>query len=164
LRRAGAPDAPALAALHLRTVLDAFAPIFPPDAPPPELDEMVDDWARRIGSDAPDRTACFVCDDAAGEPAGVVIAGPDPRDVTRGHVSRLYVDPTRWGRGIGRALHDRALVHLRESGFRDATLWVLERNDRSRGWYERIGWRCTDARVAVYAPGGIDDVGYEIEL
>jgi ribosomal protein S18 acetylase RimI-like enzyme len=164
LRRADATDAAALAVLHLRTVLDAFAPFFPPEAPAPDLDEMIDDWARRIGSDAPDGAACFVCDDAAGEPVGVVIAGPDPRDGSRGHVSRLYVDPARWGRGIGRALHDRALEHLRAQGFRDATLWVLERTDRSRGWYERIGWRSTGARVAVYAPGGVDDVGYEIEL
>jgi ribosomal protein S18 acetylase RimI-like enzyme len=61
-------------------------------------------------------------------------------------------------------LHDRALEHLRAQGFREATLWVLERNNRARGWYERIGWRSTGARVAVYAPGGVDDVGYEIEL
>jgi ribosomal protein S18 acetylase RimI-like enzyme len=164
LRRAEAADAAALAALHLRTVLEAFAPYFPADAPAPELDEMIDDWSRRIGPGAPAGTACFVCDDAAGEPVGVVIAGPDPRDVSRGHVSRLYVDPAQWGRGVGRALHDRALDHLRAEGFGDATLWVLERNDRSRSWYDRIGWRCTGARVAVYAPGGVDDVGYEIEL
>jgi len=30
-----------------------------------------------------------------------------------------------------------------EAGYTEATLWVLERNDRARAWYERLGWQCT---------------------
>jgi hypothetical protein len=36
-----------------------------------------------------------------------------------------HLAPEAIGRGIGRALHDRALADLRERGFTEATLWVL---------------------------------------
>jgi GNAT superfamily N-acetyltransferase len=94
------------------------------------------------------------------QPIGVVAAGPDPDDGTVGHLSRLYVTPTSWGHGIGRALHDRALAHLRAHAFPEATLWVLEANHRARTWYERLGWTPTDARKPTYAPAGIHDIAY----
>ena len=56
------------------------------------------------------------------------------------------------------------LAHLREVGFSDATLWVLEHNLRARNWYERLGWRPTGERKAVYAPAQIDDLRYRFSL
>lgn len=41
---------------------------------------------------------------------------------------------------------------------------MLERNQRVRSWYERLGWEPTGERKPVYAPGGIDDVGYRRRL
>lgn len=86
---------------------------------------------------------CFV---AAAQSAivGVVIAGPGPHDPSKGHLSRLYVDPRHWGKGVGRLLHDHAIAHLREHDFRSATLWVLEANAHARRFYEQLGWRPTD--------------------
>lgn len=92
------------------------------------------------------------------------MAGPDPDRPELGHLSRLYVAPSHWGRGIGRLLYERAIDHIRDAGYRDITLWVLEANDRARRWYERLGWWMTSARKPVYAPAGIDDVGYRIGL
>lgn len=33
---------------------------------------------------------------------------------------------------------------LRELGFAEAGLWVLEDNPRARGFYEAVGWRLDD--------------------
>jgi ribosomal protein S18 acetylase RimI-like enzyme len=95
---------------------------------------------------------------------GVGLAGPDPNDDSVGHLSRLYVEPSQWGRGTGRALYDACMSRLEEQGFTSATLWVLERNERVRDWYARLGWKPTGERKAVFAPAGIDDIGYALTL
>jgi ribosomal protein S18 acetylase RimI-like enzyme len=95
---------------------------------------------------------------------GVVLAGEDPMDASLGHVSRLHVAPERWGQGIATSLYDAAVDHLRTVGFAEATLWVLERNERARSWYERLGWECTGERKPVWPPAGIDDLRYRLAL
>jgi GNAT superfamily N-acetyltransferase len=37
-------------------------------------------------------------------------------------------------------LHSAAVAELRDRGFREATLWVIEANPRARRFYEREGW------------------------
>ncbi len=81
-----------------------------------------------------------------------------------GHVARLYVDPDRWGRGIGTVLYETAIADLRASGFCAATLWVLEDNHRARRWYERLGWCQTRRRKPTYEPAGIYDAQYRLAL
>ena len=43
-----------------------------------------------------------------------------------GEVPAIYARQRVWGRGWGRALMDAAISRLREAGYADATLWVLE--------------------------------------
>jgi ribosomal protein S18 acetylase RimI-like enzyme len=148
IRRARTEEAAALADLHLRSALTGFAHIFPPDAPPPDRSELCAGWADVVPSPN-ELAACFVAGATGSGIAGVVIGGPDPHEPERGHLSRLYVEPARWGQGIGRALHDTALAHLQAAGFRTASLSVLEHNTRARSWYERLGWRPTDQRIPV---------------
>jgi GNAT superfamily N-acetyltransferase len=95
-----------IAMLHRDTALEAFAGIFPPEAPPPTLAALTADWAARLA--APPPHVVLVAEEDA-RLVGVVAAGPDPEDATAGHLSRPYVTPPSWGRGIGRSLHDRAL-------------------------------------------------------
>jgi GNAT superfamily N-acetyltransferase len=76
----------------------------------------------------------------------------------------LYVLPSRWGRGVGRELHDEALARLRAAGCDRAHLWVLEGNDRARRVYERLGWRENgETRVVPFPPNPID-AGYSLDL
>ncbi|WP_432246390.1 N-acetyltransferase family protein [Mycolicibacterium sp. ELW1] len=57
-----------------------------------------------------------------------------------GEVWALYVDPQRWGTGIGRALLAAGCDRLRTAGHQRAFLWVLSANDGARRFYERAGW------------------------
>jgi ribosomal protein S18 acetylase RimI-like enzyme len=163
VRPAEVGEAGVLARLQLRTALVAYAHIFPPEAPPPTHEELRALWEHGLGADPADGRRGFVAEDGT-EIVGVVLAGPDPDDPRIGHLARLYVAPERWREGIGRQLYDAALTTLVTAGFPAATLWVLERNTRARAWYERLGWRLTPARKPTYAPAGIDDVGYRIDL
>lgn len=64
----------------------------------------------------------------------------DSADLT-GEVTAIYLRPEAWSAGWGRRLMEEALSRLREASFREATLWVLETNDRARRFYEAGGWR-----------------------
>ena len=61
-------------------------------------------------------------------------------DKALGELSALYVVPEEWGSGVAGALHDEAVVGMRELGATEATLWVVEGNTRARRFYEREGW------------------------
>ncbi len=58
-----------------------------------------------------------------------------------GEVRSIYLSPEAWGKGGGRSLMDDSLGLLREAGFMESTLWVLDSNHRARRFYEIGGWR-----------------------
>ena len=160
VRQATVDDAPALAALQRRTALFAYASIFPPEAPQPDLDQMTLDWQRRLsGIHAPNARG-FAAQVAGNLTAGVIFASGDPDDPAFGHITRLYVDPREWGQGMGRSLYDSAISYLTQTGYTQASLWVLERNQRARSWYERLGWNCTGQRKSVPESAGVEDLRY----
>ncbi len=72
---------------------------------------------------------------------GFVTTGP-AREGTEGagHLMALYVDPDRWGRGIGRVLIARGRAELVARGYREAVLWVLAGNQRAARFYDADGW------------------------
>jgi GNAT superfamily N-acetyltransferase len=57
----------------------------------------------------------------------------------------LYVDPGRYGDGIGQALLQASLRRCTDAGHERVFLWVLEGNIRARGFYERAGFRADGA-------------------
>jgi GNAT superfamily N-acetyltransferase len=79
--------------------------------------------------------------------------------VGRAHLSGLFVDPSRWGEGIGSCLHDAVLTEARERGYGGAELFTAAANRRSRIFYEARGWRLLDADG--HEHDGLWLVGYE---
>lgn len=148
-----------LAELHWRSAEAAYGVIFPPEAPQPSLDRLRSLWMSWLEPGEAAGLTGFIAEDA-GEPVGVVLAGPDSLDASVGHLARMYVVPDRWGHGIGRALYLAATGHLRATGHRKGSLWVLEANLRARSWYERMGWMPTGERKTAYAPASIDELRY----
>lgn len=53
-----------------------------------------------------------------------------------GELFAIYVSPAARGTGVGRQLHDLAAEALTSSGSTEATLWVLDGNERARRFYE----------------------------
>lgn len=58
-----------------------------------------------------------------------------------GEVRTIYLLEEAAGRGIGRDLFATAEERLRALGYEEATLWVLEANQRTRRFYEIAGWK-----------------------
>ncbi len=77
------------------------------------------------------------------EIAGLVVCGPsrDHRNVTpEGEVMALYVHPSRWRRGIGRALVAGAVSELIAAGHQQAIVWTLAESPRNIAFYESLGF------------------------
>ncbi|WP_328607253.1 GNAT family N-acetyltransferase [Amycolatopsis sp. NBC_00345] len=83
-----------------------------------------------------------------------------------GELTSIYLLPGQWGRGTGRALHERVVAELAVT-FTTATLWVLSTNTRARLFYERAGWSPDDhTKVETIANGTVtlDEVRYRLSL
>jgi ribosomal protein S18 acetylase RimI-like enzyme len=85
--------------------------------------------------------------------------------VSTGEVPAIYTRRRVWGRGWGRDLMQAALRRLSEAGFADATLWVLDTNERARRFYEAGGWRW-DGATKPHVIGGqeVIEVRYRVSL
>ena len=105
---------------------------------------------------------------------GFATVGParDPDAGGAGELYAIYVDPSRWGRGLGRALIGEARRLLAERGHTEALLWVLAGNSRAEGFYRADGWSPDGSRRqeeigAGWGPDGgvvVDEVRYRRPL
>ena len=71
-------------------------------------------------------------------------AGQPPPEFAE--IAALYVHPSAWDSGCGRALCEAAFAHLRQTPAQTVLVWVLTANARARRFYERIGFTPDDAR------------------
>lgn len=135
LRSAVPGDALAVARVHVRSWQVGYRGLLPAAF----LDGLrVEDRAARYTFDRSDgpRTTVAVEGDAI---VGLV--------ATRGsELCGLYVDPDRWGTGVGRALIARARAELAVAGVDEAHLWLLAGNARAQRFYERDGWSSDGTR------------------
>jgi ribosomal protein S18 acetylase RimI-like enzyme len=139
LRDARPEDAAEVARVHVRSWQVAYRGLL--------ADEYLDglraeDRAGRytfhlVGRDQPATTVALEGD----ELCGFATTGPARGAAeTVGEVYAINVDPTAWGRGVGRALMADARSRLSGLGFTKGLLWVLTGNDRAERFYRADGW------------------------
>jgi GNAT superfamily N-acetyltransferase len=78
----------------------------------------------------------------------------DPKVEGSGEVYAIYLLPRVQGQGIGRALMDAAVGHLRGHGLWPVLLWALRDNPLGRRFYQRYGFR-PDGAENDYEVGGV---------
>ena len=66
--------------------------------------------------------------------------GRDEGATDLGELAGLYAHPSAWSQGVGHALLARAEEELRDEGWDEAYLWVLNGNERAIRFYEAHGW------------------------
>lgn len=138
IRRARLEDAAAIAEVHVRTWQAAYEHIFGAE----RLAELTVDrrlplWQQILVD--PDQTV-FVAESPGGGIEGWCTVGPSRDADADAELWGIYVLPGAWGGGAGPELMRAGVEALRESGSREAILWVLEDNPRARRFYEREGW------------------------
>lgn len=143
VRRAGGGDAPAVAAIHVRSWQAAYRGILPDEL----LDslsvaEREESW-RSLLNEGGERRLTLVAEGAGGLVgfcSATTPSGDEDVGERTAEIGALYVDPDRWREGAGGALLSAALAELAGRGWRDVVLWVLPENRGALAFYERFGF------------------------
>ena len=85
-------------------------------------------------------TTCFLAEDG-GALMGVILSGQDGR---RGFIHHMAVAEAFRGRGVGRALVERALEALKAEGIHKVALLVFKRNEAGNAFWEKLGFTVRD--------------------
>jgi ribosomal protein S18 acetylase RimI-like enzyme len=143
IRNATSADAPAIAGIHVRSWIATY--LRPPSGRGIDRDiaNRADLWERRLQQEGIDRQVCVAAENGA--VVGFIYFGPSPdvedNPLLVGQILSVHVEPELTNRGIGRRLMGHAVNELAASGCSSATLWVVVSNEKSRHFYEAIGWQ-----------------------
>lgn len=83
---------------------------------------------------------CFAAQED-GVLVGTILAGHDGR---RGFIHHTAVHPEKRGRGIGRALVERALAALEAEGIGKVALVVFSQNEAGNAFWEKMGFEARE--------------------
>lgn len=160
IRPVGAEDWRALRDLRLRALADApeaFARTYAEEVALPE-----ESWRRRAAGGPEVVTLVAEADGAPGGAglATVRLEGEPPR----GHLLGMWVDPACRGRGVARALLDRAAGWARSRGAGEMVLWVVDRNAAARRLYLRAGFEPTGRRQPLPSRPELSESQLRMEL
>jgi len=145
IRRATVEDAAAIAVVHVRGWQAVYRGALPQDY----LDNLdpakrAERWSGTLAAQEWPRAGTLVATsdvDIVGF-AGFCPSRDDDADpLVVGEINTIYLLPSHWGAGVGRALMSRAITVLGEAGYREATLWVLDANERAQRFYRAGGWQ-----------------------
>ena len=148
VREATATDAAAVARVHLASWRSAYRGLVP-DALLDSLNlgERTARWREQL-THRPLGQVTHVAE-VGGEIVGFAAGGACRDEDSGSEVGELYaiyVEPGSWRQGFGGLLQTASLESLRERGFAEARLWVLEGNAAAQAFYERSGWSADGAR------------------
>ena len=93
---------------------------------------------------------------------GYAMAGPNREGV--GELFAIYILPSWQGSGAGRLLWEHATAYLRQGGFSEMILWVLDGNERARRFYARQGASPWTERNFPIGSGTIREIGYRLSF
>jgi GNAT superfamily N-acetyltransferase len=149
VRRAVPADAPGIAECIVGGWKTGYRGILPDDfLDGLTLQPRIVAWTNVLETGGDGNTPGWIVD-VDGRVAGFIGSGParDP-DVPApaAEVYALYIRPGYWRLGIGRMLMDQFVQHWRAQGATTQVLWVFEKNDRARRFYEAMGWQLDGAR------------------
>ncbi|WP_234539839.1 GNAT family N-acetyltransferase [Streptomyces shenzhenensis] len=147
IRQAWPDDASAVAGVYVRSWRAAFAGLVPQhhlDAMDPSREEP--EWTARIADTRWPSSGVLVAETEAGI-VGSASFGPSQDIPATAEIGTLYAMPEVWGTGIGKQLMLATLAALKQADYTQATLWVLEDNERARRFYEAAGWGADGAAV-----------------
>jgi GNAT superfamily N-acetyltransferase len=95
----------------------------------------------------------------------VDVSGDDDATDGVGEVGAIYARARVWGAGTGRQLMDVGLDLLWRRGCDEATLWVLDTNERARRFYEAGGWSIDGAtKVEIIGGAEVNELRYRRSL
>lgn len=105
------------------------------------IERRMEGWLARFEEGDPQRRTWILADDEGVQ--GYSSTGPTHEDDGErfvGEVYSIYLHPSRWDRGWGRALLEHGVADLFAREFEVVRLWCLSNNPRARKFYESNGF------------------------
>lgn len=153
VRNAVPADAERIGEIHIRSWQKAYQGILPADfLASLSVEARVERWRSDLASMGEEDLALVI--ENGSSVSGFARLSPSANR-TDGEVQAIYLDPSHWRRGLGRQLMAAAEESLGALGWREAILWVLEKNESARRFYEALGWQ-VEAHRALLNIGGAD--------
>lgn len=166
IRDATVEDAAAVADIHVSGWKAAYRGVVPDQhLQSLSVEKRQANWLSAIGKGEPFVRVAAATSGVSGWVAFARSRDGDAQPHT-GEIWAIYVSPTVWAQGIGRHLLTKACAELRAMGYGAVTLWVLLKNERARGFYERLGFALEESTMKVVNIGGaeLQEVRYAKEL
>lgn len=153
VRTAAPADAERLGQIHVRSWQKAYQGILPADfLASLSVEARADRWRTELEAIGEADLALVV---ESGESINGFARVAPSADRKHGEVQAIYLDPDHWRKGWGRLLMVAAEDSLARLGWKEAILWVLEKNLSARRFYEALGWKA-DPHRALLNIGGAD--------
>lgn len=166
VRLASAADADAIGRIQVETWRAAYTGLMSDEAVAGfDVESRQELWREGLARTPRAGSATFVVEDG-GEVVGFASVGASREEdaVQEGELYAIYLHPTCWDRGIGRALLLRAEESMRSSGFRRAILWVLEGNERAERFYRAAGWEQDGRKLDRFQGADVTELSYRKRL
>jgi len=164
VRPATSADADAIGRVQVETWTTAYAGLLPQETISAfDVQARQALWREGLARPPQPGSATFV-GLVDNEVVGFATVGASYSEEGEGELYAIYVDPSSWGTGAGRALIERAEASLRESGFATALLWVLEGNERAERFYRAGGWERDGQKDDVFQGAAVTELRYRKRL
>lgn len=116
------------------------------------IEAMLDEWyaTERLREQISDPESVFLLARRGGRVRGYL--NVDPYETPDAYfLSRLYVEPSLWGSGVGSELLNAA-QHRLDDGRDRLTLTVIDGNERAIAFYERRGFEYVESKTTTIGP------------
>jgi GNAT superfamily N-acetyltransferase len=164
VRPATSTDADAIGRIQVETWRAAYAALLPQETIDAfDIEARQAMWREGLERTPRPGSATFVAL-VADEIVGFATVGASPSEEGTGELYAIYVDPSSWGTGAGRALIERAEASLRDSGFQSALLWVLAGNERAERFYRAAGWAHDGEKEDDFQGASVTELRYRKQL
>ena len=165
VRLATAADADPIGRVQVETWRAAYSGLMPDDAIASfDLEGRQRLWREGLAREPRPGSATFVAE-VEGEVVGFASVGrARDGEAGEGELYAIYLHPSHWDRGIGRALLERAEESLRASGFERALLWVLMGNERGERFYSAGGWAADGSKEDEFQGATVTEIRYRKAL
>ncbi len=160
VRAAAVHDADAIGRIQVESWRAAYAGILPAETIAGfDIGARQEMWREGLVRTPRPGSATFVAT-ADEVVVGFATVGASHSEEGAGELYAIYVHPSGWGQGAGRALIERAEESLRSSGFAHALLWVLDGNERAAGFYRAAGWTRDGEKEDVFQGATVVELRY----
>jgi ribosomal protein S18 acetylase RimI-like enzyme len=164
VRPATAADADAIGRVQVETWRAAYRGLMPDEAIAQfDVEARQRQWREWLAPEPRPGSGTFVAE-LDGEVVGFVSVGACHSEDDAGELYAIYVHPSCWDRGAGRALIEDAEESLRAGGFAQAILWVMEGNERAERFYRAAGWMQDGRKLDTFQGAEIKELRYRKAL